>query len=586
MATYINPGLDASGNNNTWTVNNINYTSSGSTFDTMTDVPTLTSATASNFAVMNPLNTLATLSSANLKVTNSAASNQGSKATFLFPTTGLFYCECVVAETTTGTKQVAFGLGTPSVALNISTSTANSWGLAASDVSFIIRNGSQSSTLGFGVFTAGTVLQLAVDLANSRAWLGINNTWYNSTTGTDGNPSAGTNPTLTSLPSEVYPFVFALYQNSCDINFGQRPFVYTPPTGFLRLNTFNLPTPTIGATASTTANKYMDATLYTGIGSSQTVVNSGSMQPDLVWIKNRTSATNNYLVDSVRGTGKALFSNLTNSESTDTNTVSAFNSNGFSLNGTASNINDTGNNYVAWQWRANGTGVSNTSGSITSTVSANTNAGFSVVTYTGNGTGGATIGHGLGVAPRVIILKRRNGTSNWTFGHSSLPSWDYYLVLNTTDAQGSNIVVWNNTAPTSSVFTVGTGADQNGSGNTIVAYCFSEVAGYSKFGSYTGNGSTDGPFVYLGFRPRYVMFKQTSASGNDWTVWDTARNLFNITNLVLYPNSSSVENAATGMDLVSNGIKLRDTGTSVNANGATYIYMAFAESPFKYANAR
>jgi hypothetical protein len=273
---------------------------------------------------------------------------------------------------------------------------------------------------------------------------------------------------------------------------------------------------------------------------------------------------------------------LTSGEAVNANSLTSFNSNGFSVGSEQRNNNNV-SSYVGWQWNAGGTTVTNTSGSISSQVRANPTAGFSVVTYTGNGTGGATIGHGLGVAPRMIILKRRNGTSNWTVGHSSLPSWANFLVLNITDGQGSNNVVWNSTAPTSSVFTVGTGADQNGSGNTIVAYCFAPVAGYSAFGSYTGNGSADGTFIYTGFRPAYVLRKRTDST-SDWVIADDARNPSNEVTSRLYANVNDAE-GGEALDFLSNGFKNKADG-SLNTSGGTYIYMAFAETPFNYANAR
>jgi hypothetical protein len=373
--------------------------------------------------------------------------------------------------------------------------------------------------------------------------------------------------------------------NVINANFGQRPFAYTPPTGFVALNTFNLPTPTIGATASTQANKYMDATLYTGNGSTQTVTNSGGMQPDFVWYKSRVSSIYNHgLFDSVRGTTKQLFSNTTGAEGTFSG-VTAFNSNGFSLGSDAGGNNNT-DNYVAWQWRAsNATAVTNTAGSITSTVSANTSAGFSVVTYTGTGAS-ATIGHGLGVTPAMIIFKNRGSAFNWRVWHKSLSNLaQSYLSLNLTNAATTDASIWNNTAPTSTVFSVGADASVNESAKSSVAYCFSEVAGYSKFGSYTGNNSTDGPFVFTGFRPRYVMIKRTDSTSS-WAIFDTSRNTFNVTDNNLFANLSDAESTFTVLDILSNGFKIRTTLAGSNASGGTYIYMAFAENPFKYSLAR
>jgi len=388
--------------------------------------------------------------------------------------------------------------------------------------------------------------------------------------------------------------VVGSYAASGEINFGQRPFSYTPPTGFVALNTYNLPTPTISNGAN-----YFAATTYTGNGSTQSINNGNNttiattFQPDFVWYKSRVSGVYNHgLFDSVRGTTKQLFSNTTGAEATFSG-VTAFNSNGFSLGSDAGGNNNT-DNYIAWQWKANGSGVTNTNGSITSTVNVNATAGFSVVTYTGNGTSGATIGHSLGVAPSMIIVKQRGtGGTDWTVYHASLGNTKA-IFLDGTYAPDTSAVYWNNTSPTSSVFTSGSGGNQNTNGGTYVAYCWSQVAGFSKFGSYTGNGSTDGPFVYTGFRPRFVMIKDTT-NAQPWIIVDTSRNTYNVGGDYLEPNSSGAEDSgssvstATAMDIVSNGFKLRNSASSsgyTNANGDVYVYAAFAENPFRNSLAR
>jgi hypothetical protein len=333
----------------------------------------------------------------------------------------------------------------------------------------------------------------------------------------------------------------------------------------------------------------MDATTYTGTGSTQSITNAGSFKPDLVWTKSRSNAYNNVLCDSVRGVAKGIFSDLTNAEDTasPTSYVQAFNSNGFSVNiGTNSNAN--GATYVGWQWQAGqGSTSSNTSGSITSTVSVNTTAGFSVVTYTGTGST-STVGHGLGIAPRMIILKNRGigtaGDGAWQVYHASIGNTQY-LSLNTTAAAATSTARWNNTSPTSTVFTVATTGSVNDPSNTYVAYCWAEIAGFSRFGSYTGNGSTDGPFVFTGFRPKFFLVKRTDTV-ESWNIVDTSRNEFNQAGANLYPNLSNAESTNNSCDILSNGIKLRNTWAGANASGGTYIYMAFAENPFKNANAR
>ena len=336
-------------------------------------------------------------------------------------------------------------------------------------------------------------------------------------------------------------------------------------------------------------NQHFDATLYTGTSAAQTITNAGAFQPDLVWGKNRTNVNGHRLTDSVRGTGKVLFSDTTSSDTTGDGQLSSFNSNGFGLTGGSGafeGLNQSGNNYVAWQWKAGGTAVTNTSGTISSQVSANPTAGFSVVTYTGTGAN-ATVGHGLGVAPSMIIFKNRQSTTSWLVYHTSMGNTNA-MFLNGTSASGASSTYFNNTSPTSTVFSLGSDTSGNGA-NNIVAYCWAAVPGYSAFGSYTGNGSTDGPFVYLGFRPRFVMIKRSSSTGN-WELLDTSRNPYNDTNLTLQANLSDAEGTGAGgnwgFDILSNGFKIRGVNSEINTSGQTYIYMAFAEAPFKYSSAR
>ena len=334
----------------------------------------------------------------------------------------------------------------------------------------------------------------------------------------------------------------------------------------------------------------MAATLYTGTGASLAVantVNGVNFQPDFVWVKGRSGATDHALYDSVRGTTKDLVSNATSAETTQATGLTAFGSTGFTV-GALAKMNTSAATYVGWQWKAGGTAVSNTAGSITSSVSANTTAGFSVVTWTGTGSN-ATVGHGLGVAPSMIINKPRNAADNWMSWHTTLGATGY-IYLNLAVASNTAASVWNSTLPTSTVFSIGTSSNINTNGQTMVSYCFAPVAGYSAFGSYTGNGSADGPFVYCGFRPRWVMIKCSSSGGAgfEWELVDTSRNTSNVTNLVLYPNLSDAEGTASTaiLDITSNGFKLRGAANIINASSATYIFAAFAENPLKFSNAR
>lgn len=349
--------------------------------------------------------------------------------------------------------------------------------------------------------------------------------------------------------------------------------------------------------------KQMNVVLYTGTNSTSQNVNGFGFQPDLVWVKNRDNVENHHLMDSVRGNNKFILSNSTAVERTGSmnsgNNALAFISDGFSItsNGTGDELNFGTRTYSAWAWKANGTAASNTSGSITSSVSANTTAGFSVVTYTGTGASNATVGHGLGVTPKLVILKARttNSTSSeWWVSHAGLTS-GYNIYLNRTDPQFGPISSGTTSGGigtlSSTIFTLANGTSTNNNTNqtscNYVAYCWSEVPGFSAFGNYTGNDSTDGTFVYTGFRPKFVMIKNITTSATSWILLDSARNSYNVENSILLPNDTAAEDSSSNrMDFLSNGFKLRLAGGWGNSSTATYIYMAFAENPFKYANAR
>jgi hypothetical protein len=356
-------------------------------------------------------------------------------------------------------------------------------------------------------------------------------------------------------------------------NFGQRPFAYTAPSGFKALCTQNLTTPAI-----VNGGKYFNAITYTATTNS--TVSGFGFKPDLIINKLR-SAGSNWVNDSVRGSSKMLATDTTAAEGTDATFVSGFTSDGFTTGSGFWN----GYSAISWGWNANsGSSSSNTSGTITSTVSANTTSGFSVVTFTMNGTTGATVGHGLGVAPQMIIIKRRDAVINWVTYHVSVGNGSI-LLLSTSDAAAAGNY-WNSTSPTSSVFTLGTSASgANVLNSTAVAYCFAAIPGYSAFGSYTGTGSADGPFVFCGFRPRFILVKNTGSVAS-WQLYDTARDTYNVMSGELSPNASAAESTFAMFDSLSNGFKLRTTDYTANTSGTTYIYAAFAENPFKYSRAR
>jgi hypothetical protein len=572
-ATAAAIGKDSSGNGNNWTPNNISVTA-GTTYDSMIDSPTAYadgSTGRGNYCVLNPLrySTNGSLSSANLNYANGSGDNNAKAFATFGISSGKWYYEAAYVSGVSDSR-VLWGFGTDATSV---TSVSLPF-----EYSF---NGQSANTM-----------QIAIDYDAGKIWYGFNNTWVSS-----GNPSAGTNPYQTFTPSS-YPILVPgvrIYgaadgTTTSAANFGQRPFTYTPPTGYKALNTLNLATPTI-----TRGDAFFNVNTWTGDQSARTITNSGAMQPDFLWTKSRSNAEDHRLSDSVRGGNGTvlgtLASNTTGVEAFDTD-VTGFTSTGFNIRAGTNSPNVTGRTYVGWQWQAGrGTNTSNTSGSITSTVSANTTAGFSVVSYTGTGSA-ATVGHGLGVAPRMIITKKRSGAQSWGVGHAGINSgsspWNYYLELDLTNGQAASSAAWNNTAPTSSVFSVGTGGDFNSSGANYIAYCFAAVTGYSAFGSYTGNGSTDGPFVFTGFRPRWIMVKRTDSTG-DWPIIDSARNGYNQTNPYLFANLSNAEYTTSPfyeLDILSNGFKFRNTGTSGNASGGTYIYAAFAENPFRYALAR
>ena len=458
-------------------------------------------------------------------------------------------------------------------------------------------------------YTTGDIIGIAFDVEAGKIWFAKNGTYLFSGDPANGtNQSTGSTNNLSSIG--VTPAGNGEDGGGHTLNFGQDSsfagaktaqgntdengygdFYYSPPSGYLALCSVNLPEPTISPNSATQANDYFNTVTWTGTGSAISISGVG-FQPDFVWGKNRAETWNHYLFDSVRGTNKLLQSNLTNAETTNDvwGYVSSFNSDGFSLSAGSSGINqvnDINDPYVAWNWKTNGgTIATNTAGTITSSVSANTDAGFSVVGYTGTDSATETIGHGLGAVPAMLIIKSRDSALNWAVYHKGSDATapeDYLLRLNTNDARVDVTSAWNDTAPTSSVFTVGTSSLVNNTDN-FIAYCFAEIEGYSRFSSFIGNGSTDGTFVYTGFRPAWVMMKNTVTAGNSWVIQDAVRSTYNVVNAYLLANDSGAEGTGVPLDILSNGFKMKSA--SQNDSGANFIYMAFAENPFKYSTAR
>ena len=340
--------------------------------------------------------------------------------------------------------------------------------------------------------------------------------------------------------------------------------------------------------AYTTINKSTDhfnTKLYSGNGSTQNITGVG-FQVDFNWLKSRTQTEGHYLQDVIRGSTKHIHSNNSDAEDTASTAVTSFDSDGFTL-GNKADLNGSGNTYCSWNWKANGAGSANTDGSISSTVSANTTAGFSIIKYTGNATDNASVGHGLGTAPKMLIIKELTSTSNWGAWHQGLTDGGYRLSLQETAAQVSDTAFMgggNRAIPTNSVFYLGSGGGGNSSSDNYIAYAFSEIKGFSKMGSYTGNGNADGTFIYTGFKPAFVMWKKSSGT-EDWGISDNKRDTSNVIENKLRPNSNSAESTANAhMDFLSNGFKWKSTSGEFNASGGTYIYMAFAEAPLVGSN--
>jgi len=554
-------GKDYSGNGNNWTPNNISVTA-GATYDSMLDVPTLWADGGNgrgNYATLNPLSTLYTVTNGNLDFTYT---NSTSGVWYLKDTLAVSYGKYYWEVTPTN---VGAGLNISiGIILDTNTQTNTTTINLVTDGYVYHSDGNKysgSTVAAYGAtYTNNDVIGVALDLTAGTLVFYKNNV------------SQGT--AFTGLTSSYMLLVCCHLGGTSRtvagfVNAGQRPFAYTPPSGFKALNTQNLPTPTI-----LKGNQYFDATLWTGNQAARTITNSGEFQPDLIWTKSRSDAESHRLHDSVRGgNGSVLYelnSNETSAEGTDT-LVSGFASNGFTIASGVNTPNITSRTYVGWQWKEGAT------------------QGFDIVTYTGNGTS-QNVNHSLGVAPAMIIVKDRVNAVNWAVWHKSLPSGTNVIEgLNTTSA-ATNQTVWTSGGgtytPTSTQFSVNGTSNMTNSVGGHVAYLFAEVAGFSKFGSYTGNGSSDGPFVFCGFRPRWIMVKRTDSTG-EWYLRDTSRDLYNVSTQALYANQSSAETTSSYLfDLNSNGFKLRSSGIETNANGGTYIYAAFAENPFKYSLAR
>ena len=579
---------DVSGQNNHWTPNNLDYRDS---------VP---DSTTNNFAVMNSIDvpSTGTLSEGNLKI--AGANYLRRKANWHFGAGGIqsgkWYWEICNIGSSYGTDNGVIGSLTEAGGENFQVANKSYFRIGS-----IYKNYTATSYVSSGTsYTSGDVVGFALDLDSSPQTIKYyhNGTLVNTDTTISAAPVLVpfTSSTNGSWPDTYYNFgqdsTFAgakpkgTYTD--DNNIGN--FQYAPPAGYLALCTANLPTPTI-----VDGSEYFNTVLWTGDGTSSRSFTGYNFAPDFLWAKQRSQAISHALYDSVRGAGanSELSSNSTAAEGGGNNDqfgyLSSFDSDGFTaVDGTSSPnyyFNENSQSFVGWGWKAGGTAVSNTDGSITSTVSANTDAGFSIVSYTAQSNGNDTVGHGLTQTPELVFWKARTKTEDWLVTSTLFanPS-QQFLKLNLTDAL--NTVGTSSYSFTPTTVRASTRLDDT---DSYIAYCFHSVENYSKVGSYTGNGSTDGPFVYTGFRPAWVMFKRTDVSGDYWYIIDSTRNPYNEADNNLYPNASDAEYGGTGddgYDFLSNGFKVSNTYTGNNGSGGTIIYLAFAENPFKYSNAR
>lgn len=591
---------DSSGNGNNWTPNNISLTA-GATYDSMIDSPTnygdgSVNYNRGNYSTLNPLVRFqpnnSSFSSGNLGVqqTGGASGSHACAISSMVISSGKWYAE--FSDDTATYDGNRFGIMNVNNLANYTNS--NPYVGWASDGYVIYKTSTNAVKENNGVQTniganwsAGAIISIAVDLDNSKIWWRVNGgAWFGG-----GDPVTGINPVFNIASGITYAFAVAPYNNNgVSSNFGQRPFAYTPPTGYKALNTFNLDNPAIP-----NPEAHFKTTLWTGTGSNQAISNRNAItqvafSPALVWNKSRGGGLSNILTDIIRGYPlpfrSQIFTDQTVAAEARTDRLQSFDTEGFTV-GTYTDVNLSGNTFVGWQWNANKSNTFNTFGSSSSNTIVNTAAGFSMVVYAGTGSN-ATVGHGLPKAPNLIISRAINDSGRaWPIYHSSLGSNTTYI--NTTAAQVIDTTIWT-AVPNNTVFSIGTGVDINRNINVNIAYCWTAIPGYSAFGSYVGNGNADGPFVYTGFRPRWLMIKNSTFAGTGWRIFDTSRSLNNVAVERLWAHSTSPELTSSAIDILSNGFKIRDGSLTdyfdYNKSGDTMIYAAFAEMPFKYARAR
>ena len=611
-------GADVSGNGNHLT--SVNVVASDCA---MPDSP------ENNFATINPLavskfSNQGTVSEGNLSY-NGASNDRGYGFSSIGVSSGKWYWEVRVIAT----GRFMIGVGYESVLAFEGTFFGNNPSKAFTILDFngnLYYDGTNTS---YGsALSVGDKVMVALDMDNYLCWFGKNGTWFDSATATEIANGTATNDSTTQMGTqqnlnngdEIFPFITAQENGQTGggvFNFGQDSsfvgtetaqgntdangigdFYYAPPSGFLALCSANLPEPTIGPNSATQSDDHFNTVLYTGDGANGRTVTGVGFQPDWLWIKRRDGTNSHVLMDSSRGSGsndslRVLLSNVDDLEYDLNDHVRSLDSDGFTLDDDTDNTVATNNDtqtYVAWSWKLNG-GVTatNSNGSLTSTTQANTKSGVSIILYNGGGSAGDTIGHGLTSAPEQVWFKRRDADGNWMNYVKDMGN-DGYINLDRTNGKDTGGSPVNSTDPSSTVITLGSFASLNNNTNSYIAYAFHSVDGFSKHGVYNGNDATDGTFVYLGFRPAWIMLKWISGTAGgtkNWIMYDNKRETFNPNDDVIYSNEGAAESddSSFDIDMLSNGFKLRNAEGPVN-NAALYFYMAFAEAPFKYANAK
>ena len=577
-------------------------------------------ASSGNFSTFNPLDNTENngVGGCDFAIGNcqggGAGDNVGIASTIATGNTGKYYAEFYLSATP-GTAYVGYYPSTESAIMTkVWVPSGNRTWLTSNLASYaqngyLYKDGSSTSSWG-STFTTGDIIQIAIDADNDAVYYGKNNTWQNS-----GDPESGSSKTgaaRTSIPKNVFPAVGHANGSGTvtwKANFGQDStfggtisaggnadangfgdFKYAPPTGYVALSTANLPISDDIDPAQTDDDfpqKQFNTVLYTGNGSDGHAITGVGFQPDLVFFQRRSisGSFGNGMIDSSRGATKGLYPNISNAEADFTNDFASFDSDGFTLQaGSSANINNPSKTFVAWCWRANGgTTASNSEGSTTCTVQANTKGGFSIITYTGTGSA-ATLGHGLEKAPEFIMAKRRSSPAQtWKNYHVGLGATKY-LTLNASDAAATSSGMWNDTEPSTTLISIGNESNVSTSGLDYIIYAWHSVEGFSKFGSYEGNGSADGAFIYTGFRPSLIFLKRTDSTGS-WLVHDNKRDTENPVNKILLWDTTDAEfESGDRVDFLSNGFKLRNSNAGMNGSGNDYVYGAWGNVPFKYNN--